>query len=239
MRESATLSELDSRRFGKRIYRALIEEPLEVASLEALASREAVDLFIVRCPGDFLPTVHALERAGHELMDTLVYYGASTAAFAAAAMAPWVREATKDDAPALQRIALDAFTDYGGHYHADERLDPSLATLGYVEWCLSSVDNPRFTVWVAEQDARIAGFLAVRHDVAQSEITLNGVAREFQRRGVYDALFKTCGRSLSDRGVPQIEVSTQITNIAPQKVWARAGLTIRRAYYTFHKWYER
>jgi ribosomal protein S18 acetylase RimI-like enzyme len=172
-------------------------------------------------------------------MDTLVYYGGAAAQFAAAPIAPWVREATKSDVPALERVALDAFTGYGGHYHADERLDPALATLGYVEWCRSSVGNGRFTVWVAEQEGEIAGFLAARHDPGRSEITLNGVAGRFQRRGIYDALLKACGRSLQDRGVTEVEVSTQLTNIAPQKVWGRAGLVIRRAYYTFHKWYDR
>lgn len=239
MREAVAYSELDSRRFEKRIYRAMLENPSEVASLETEAGKEAADLLIVRCQADALSTVHALQRAGHQLMDTLVYYGGGTAAFAAAPIAPWVREATKSDLPALERVALDAFTGYGGHYHADERLDPKRATLGYVEWCLSSVENPRFTVWVAEQQAQVAGFLAVRHDPGRSDITLNGVAGNFQRRGIYDTLLKACGRSLHDRGVPDVEVSTQLTNIAPQKVWARSGLTMRRAYYTFHKWYER
>jgi ribosomal protein S18 acetylase RimI-like enzyme len=239
MREAVAYSEVDSRRFAKRIYRAMLEDPNEVASLESVALHEAADLLIVRCQIDTLSTVHALQRAGHQLMDTLVYYGGSTAGFAAAPIVPWVREAKKSDMPALERVALDAFAGYCGHYHADDRLDPKLATLGYVEWCLSSVDNPRFTVWVAEQGAQVAGFLAVRHDAGRSDITLNGVAGEFQRRGIYDTLLKACGRSLSDRGVPDVEVSTQLTNIAPQKVWARSGLTIRRAYYTFHKWYDR
>jgi ribosomal protein S18 acetylase RimI-like enzyme len=170
-------------------------------------------------------------------MDTLVYYGGPTAAFADAPIAPFVREARQDDLPSLEAVARDAFMGYGGHYHADPRLDPSLATLGYVEWCLTSVGRPRFTVWVAEQEGAVAGFLAARHDEGVSEITLNGVATRFQRRGLYDALLKTCGRTLYDRAVPEMCISTQLTNVAPQKVWVRSGLTPRRALYTFHKWY--
>jgi hypothetical protein len=32
-------------------------------------------------------------------------------------------------------------------------------------------------------------------------------------------------------------ISTQITNVAVQKVWTRLGFEPSRSYYTFHKWF--
>jgi hypothetical protein len=40
------------------------------------------------------------------------------------------------------------------------------------------------------------------------------------------------------QGFQQMLYSTQITNIAVQKVWVRLGAELDHAYYTFHKWFE-
>jgi hypothetical protein len=41
----------------------------------------------------------------------------------------------------------------------------------------------------------------------------------------------------ASRGAARMMVSTQINNVAVQKVWARLGFEPNYAYYTFHKWF--
>lgn len=41
-----------------------------------------------------------------------------------------------------------------------------------------------------------------------------------------------------DNSMKEMVVSTQITNLAVQKVWVRLGFEPYRFYYTFHKWFD-
>jgi hypothetical protein len=42
---------------------------------------------------------------------------------------------------------------------------------------------------------------------------------------------------LAARGRTRMVVSTQITNLAVQKVWARLGFEPSSSYYTLHRWF--
>jgi hypothetical protein len=238
MPELLRYSEVDSLRFGKRIYRAQVANAGEVSAIDERARTERVDMVIARCAVGRLDVVHALEVSGHRLMDTLVYYGGLTQAFDGVTWQHAIRPATAADRDGLAVVASDAFTNYDGHYHADPRLDPRLATLGYVEWCTSLLDKAGHTTWIAEEGSTLMGFIAIRHDQPAAEIVLNGVASRFQRRGVYDSLLKAAGQSLLRSGKQEIVVSTHLGNLAPQKVWAKNGMSMSSALYTFHKWYS-
>ncbi|MBZ0288565.1 MAG: GNAT family N-acetyltransferase, partial [Anaerolineae bacterium] len=40
------------------------------------------------------------------------------------------------------------------------------------------------------------------------------------------------------RGIAKMLISTQVTNVASQKVWVRLGFEPSHAFYTFHKWFD-
>lgn len=235
-------SSLDSNRFGIRVARAAVTTPEEAG----LAHREALEagyrMAIARCPASQLGVAQALEGVGFLLMDTLVYYGArlGQAGGAVALEGFALGAASRGDAAGLEEVARHAFRGYRGHYHADPRLDPEAATEGYVEWCLRSLETPQISVLVAREGDRVAGFLTLRRGEGRepAEIELNGVAPWAQRRGVYDALLRLSLAEARAQGAAEIVVSTQIDNLAPQKVWVRNGLEPRGAYYTFHRWYD-
>jgi hypothetical protein len=238
MLDLVSYSDVDTRRFGKRIYRATPREVRDVDALESLARAERVDMIIARCPVGLTQLVHALEARAYGLMDTLVYYAGPTQAFERVTWPHSIREATPGDRDGLASVASDAFANYDGHYHADPRLDPRLATLGYVDWCLNCLGNESHTMWVATENAALVGFIAIRREQNIGEIALNGVASEFQGQGVYNSLLKAAGRALSREGRTEIQSSTHIGNFRPQRAWIRNGMTIVRAAYTFHKWFD-
>jgi len=234
----ARLSEVDTRRFGKRIFRAEVHAVSEVAALDALAHAEGVDMVITRAPVEAFATIHALEAAGHRLMDTLVYYSGSSRLGDSAPSSHPIRPAVESDRDRLHALVSAAFSQSLGHYWVDPRLDPRLATLGYAEWCLSSLGAPGRALLVATAGDELMGFIALTYGNPSAEITLNAVAPPFQRRGVYDSLFKAAGRAAWSQGCPQLSISTQLSNLTPQRVWSRNGLLLERAVYTFHKWFD-
>lgn len=238
MSDVATYSTLDSARFGKRIYRANAQHVDDVRALDEQADREQIDMIICRCATSANEVVHALEARQHRLMDTLVYYEGAALPFERATWTHEVRRALAADRPSLQALANDAFTGYHGHYHADPRLDGRLATLGYVEWCLSLLDRDDHEVLVTSAERQLTGFLAVQHRESISDIILNGVARPFQRQGIYASLVKSAGRSAFERGKERVMSSTHVGNVSPQKVWAHNGMTLVHSVYTFHKWFR-
>jgi ribosomal protein S18 acetylase RimI-like enzyme len=233
---------LDSRRFGRRIWRGQVRDEDGARAALDLSARERIDLLIVRCPADGLRAVQVLERAGFFLADTLVYYRGATDRFAAAAAPAGIvlRPLQPGDEDALGRIAGACFADYQGHYHADPHLPREASTAGYVEWALSTAQDPAFDVLVAATSAgEVCGFLSLRREGAEAgDIVLNAVAPAQQGRGIYDALVKAAGNLLRERGARHVTASTQLSNLAPQKVWVRNGLQPSGAVYTLHGWFS-
>jgi GNAT superfamily N-acetyltransferase len=238
MTESAVYSALDSARFAIRVFRGRADTVAAVSGLMRFARAADLDLLIVRCPVEAVATAQALERTGAFLTDTLVYYRGSTSTFEPSpAPVPCVRLCQEADRAALEVIARASFAGFFGHYHADPRLDPTAATEGYVQWASSALADAASVVLVSETDGLLSGFLTARKlDGKTWEILLNGVAPEFQRKGIYAALFREIGCRARAQGASEVLVSTQLANLAPQKVWTRAGLVLDHALYTFHWW---
>jgi GNAT superfamily N-acetyltransferase len=238
MTESAVYSALDSARFAIRVFRGRADNVEATADLLQFARSTDLDLLIVRCPVEAVAAAQALERSGAFLTDTLVYYRGPTSGFVlSAAPSPSVRLCQEADRESLQATARASFAGFFGHYHADPRLDPIAATEGYVEWASSALADAASVVLVSETDGSLSGFLTAKKlDAKTWEIVLNGVAPEFQRRGIYAALFREIGYLARRQGASELLVSTQLANLAPQKVWTRAGLEIDHAVYTFHWW---
>jgi GNAT superfamily N-acetyltransferase len=238
MIEPASYSALDSQRFGIRVFRARVEEASAAADLMQFVRSADLDLLIVRCPVQAMAAAQALERAGCFLTDTLVYYRGATRNFEPPpANSTGVRLGQATDRTSVEVVARASFSGFFGHYHADPRLDPDAATEGYVEWACSALADPASVVLISETDGRVSGFLTAKKlDGKTWEILLNGVAPEFQRRGIYTALFREIGCRARAQGASEVLVSTQLANLAPQKVWTRAGLALDHALYTFHWW---
>ena len=238
MTDPATPSALDSRRFGIRAFRAQVDTLTSASALMRFAGSADLDLLIVRCPVEAFAAAQALERAGCFLTDTLVCYRGPTSRFEPSAVpSACVRLCQEADRAGLETTARASFSGFFGHYHADPRLDPAAATEGYVEWASSALADTSAVVLVSETAGRLSGFLTAKKlDAKTWEILLNGVAPEFQRRGIYAALFREIGCRARREGASEILVSTQLANIASQKVWTRAGLELDHALYTFHWW---
>jgi len=236
------LSAIDQERFGLVTARDGDVTAMMLPQTLAFCRSNGVQLLIARCRTEELAAAQALERAGARLMDTLVYY---------------VRVIVKGELPentckvvirpvrpgedeAVRRVAAESFRGYRGHYHADPRLDPAKCDEAYQSWaqrsCLSR--DVAGEVLVAD-DGAVAGFATLRlNEPAEGEGVLFAVAPRVQGAGVYKAFMLEGMRWCRFQGAKRMVVSTQVTNLAVQKVWTRLGFEPSHSYYTFHLWFD-
>jgi len=149
-----------------------------------------------------------------------------------------VRAFKESDKEGLRDIALRSFSDYFGHYHADELLDDKHSTQVYVDWitnlCACQDDNSRLLV--AKTNESLIGFISYRlNSPAECEAVLGGVDPEYRHLGVFTSLFTHGMHWGISKNVEHIIVSTHLQNIAVQKILVRLGFEPKQAYYTFHK----
>ncbi|HRE48721.1 MAG TPA: GNAT family N-acetyltransferase [Aggregatilineales bacterium] len=237
------LSALDEARFGIRVARAANIEGGHVADILAYCQQNAVQMLIARCAVDHIHHAQMLEQSGFLLMDTLVYYKRDVLkkAIPADPNPLSIRSVRIGDEAAVRRVAEGAFRGYAGHYHADPRLERAKCDETYIDWAVRSCldRNVAAEVLIAETNDSIVGFATLRlNTTEEGEGVLFGVAPEAQGKGIYRAFILEGMRWCAASGAHQMVVSTQVNNIAVQKVWVRLGFEPSYAYYTFHKWFD-
>jgi GNAT superfamily N-acetyltransferase len=240
-REAAVVSQIDSERFGVRVARAhIVLENLSRAL--AFCASEQVDLLIARCPTSELEIAQKLEALGFLLMDTLVYYSFDLEKRTIPDDVPraCVRKFLPGDERQVARVATEAFQGYYGHYHADPKLERGKCDEGYVSWAVRSCTSMQVAteVLVAEHENRVVGFATLRINTPdEGEGVLFAVAPEAQGMGIYRSFMVEGMKWCKEQALKRMVVSTQVTNVAVQKVWCRVGFEPAQSYYTFHKWF--
>jgi len=237
------LSAIDQDRFGIRTARAPQMTLTALPAVIDFCRKHDVVLLIVRCLVSELRTVQAMEREGFSLMDTLVYYGRDLVKHPIPSDSGGVkvRPMQQGEEHAVKAVATESFSGYFGHYHADERLDSAKCDAIYPDWAFRScvVRGATDEVLVADLDGSIAGFATLHlNSPEEGEGVLFGIAPRAQRRGIYRSFMIRGMEWCSSRGRTRMVVSTQITNIAVQKVWVRVGFEPSHAWYTLHKWFD-
>jgi GNAT superfamily N-acetyltransferase len=235
------LSAIDRERFGIVIARdeRITHESL-AASLQ-FCREHSVRLLIARCASDDFAAKQGLEAAGGRQMDTLLYYARALDREIEGdhrCSVP-IRPVQPGDELAIRRVAAEAFHDYAGHYHNDERLDRQRVAEIYPSWaersCLSRQVADQ--VLVAD-DGAIVGFATLRlNDPQEAEGVLFAVAPQARGRGIYRAFMHEGMRWARAQSAQRMIVSTQSTNHTVQSVWQSLGFTPIRTLLTFHLWF--
>ncbi len=236
------LSSIDQERFGIVTAR---DGEVTAATLEpdlAFCRAHGVRFLIARCRTEELAVAQALEAVGGRLMDTLVYYVRVIVKgeLPESTCKVPIRPVRPGEDEAVRRVASEAFQGYRGHYHADPRLDPAQCDEAYQSWAQRSCLSREVAgeVLVAD-DGQVAGFATLRlNDPSEGEGVLFAVAPRVQGAGVYKAFMVEGMRWCRAQGAKRMVVSTQVTNLAVQKVWSRLGFEPSQSFYTFHLWFD-
>jgi GNAT superfamily N-acetyltransferase len=233
------LAPIETERFGVVVARSRLNAPAMLDEVLDYCFRNRVAMLIGRVPTASLSTVHALEGAGFQLMDTLVRYEIAVDPTHPPTVSPLVRRLRAGEDEEVERIARASFSAYFGHYHADPRLNRAACDEAYVSWarrcCASGL--PSEVMLVAESSGRIEAFAAIRSMQGSGELSLGAVAPEARGRGLYQALTLAGISWAGAQGAKRFHADTQIQNRAAQRSWVRAGLHPASATYTFHKWF--
>jgi RimJ/RimL family protein N-acetyltransferase len=237
------LSSIDEERFGIRTARALVSSLEELRSANDFCRANDVTLLIARCPTSQTQTAQEMEREGFLLMDTLVYYTRDLEKTPLPSDQPnaSIRLIRPGEEEAVKAIATETFGDYLSHYHSDDRLDRAKCNEVYPSWAYRSCVSREVAddILIAEMDGSVVGFVTLQLSSPQEgAVVLGGVSHSAQGYGIYRSFLIRGMDWLLSKGATRMIVSTQITNIAVQKVWARIGFELAHAKYTFHKWFD-
>ena len=237
------MSAIDEKRFGIPTARASHVSLDSLPSIMDYCRSKSVVLLIARCMASELDAAQAMEREGFLLMDTLVYYARDLARVPIPPDTGKIpmRPVRPGEEHTVKAVAAEAFLGYFGHYHADERLDRAKCDEIYPDWAFRSCVSRDVAdeVLVAEDGPTIVGLATLRLNSAEEgEGVLFGIVPSAQRRGIYRSFMIGGMEWCLSKGAARMVVSTQITNIAVQKVWTRVGFEPHHAQYTFHKWFS-
>lgn len=238
-----SLSKIDQFRFGVVTAKLNIEAGGEIAELFASASKNQVELMIIRVLADNLTVVQELENEGAFLTDTLVYYKKNEMQQCSENLPQGYvsRVATPTDASRLEVVALATFAGYFGHYHSDSHLNKRDCDLVYSSWAAASCTskNVADAVLLIEKNDVIAAFATIK-TTSDGEIegVLFGVAPEHRGKGLHSSLMTISQNWGVKNKYKSMITSTQLINTAVQKNWCRLGFEPVKSYYTFHKWFK-
>jgi hypothetical protein len=144
---------------GENVVDALVEETVKHTA------KSDTECLVAKVHPRDTDTIHALERNGFLLMDTLVYYVFDCSRTPFDRVAPpkrisglITRLGTPADLPEILEIAERAFKNHFGRYNADPRMPPDAAKNVYREWARSSLSGWANWVIIAEVRGRIAGY---------------------------------------------------------------------------------
>jgi GNAT superfamily N-acetyltransferase len=237
-----SLSPLDHERFGVITAKAALDAQDRAPEVAGWCRAQGVQLLIARVPTGAVTLMQQLEQQGAFLTDTLLYYSRKQTPQAAVDLPDgyqW-RLANATDAGVVAALAALTFAGYAGHYHADARLDQASADQVYADWAANSCSNPAVAnaVLLIEHAGQPVAFATLKQrDSALFEGVLFGVHPQHQGRRLYQALMQQAQHWGQQHGYQAMTVSTQVVNLAVQKVWCRLGFEPSSSYYTLHQWF--
>lgn len=242
-KEIVFLSTIDEERFGIRTARAPLVTSDTLTEIINFCKVNEVRFLIARCLSSDIHTAQEMEQHGFLLMDTLLYYKRNL-------LKPtipkdvgdiFIRPFQASDQNAIKTVAIESFRGYLGHYHADKRLDKAKCDEVYISWAVNSCLYQEMAdeILVAEDNGQIVGFATLRcNNKEEGEGVLYGVLPIAQKKGIFRSLAIYSMNCFLFNEKIYMLYSTQITNIAVQKVWVRLGAELSHAYYTFHRWFD-
>lgn len=238
----AELSPLDSDRFGFPIYRARCATSDEVSTAITDSRAAGGELLILRFPcgaDDILPLLS--EWRGCRVADTLVHYERKTESPPVLRDMPGyaARLASLPDRTPVAALAGTLFGTYTSHYSANPRTnDAAKLSSGYAEWATSFIQedtNARFCVLIERpEQGELAAFAGSERLSDMGHAVLFGVSEAHQKRGLYRQLIEHTIQQFAAQGCTRVQLSTQVQNVAVQKVWTRCGFELLTAEYTVH-----
>jgi acyl dehydratase len=232
------ISDLESKRFKLNILRANVEE-IEVKELRSRIFDNNIDVTILRISSSNIEMISRLDALEFEYFqaDTLVYHFVNLETYKPQSLKNQdliFIKATIDDAVALERMVRVVFKDYTNHYSSNKFINTKDALNGYVQWVIKFLDSKDKEVFIVYRNEEAIAFATCECLEDKAEGVLFGVIPDASGGGVYSDIIRFTQSYYKEKGMKIMSVSTQIQNLAVQKVWAREGFVLQDSVSTIH-----
>lgn len=196
--------------------------------------------------------IHALERYGFLLMDTLLDFFFDFSRTPFDKISPpqrldglQVRLANPEDLSDLLALTETAFAKHFGRYNSDPKMPAGTGTKVYQEWVRSSFTGAADWILIAEVNDQIAGYsvwkkasaLEVKHCFDVARCTLAGIHPEFFGRGLYTTLTFE-GMRIAQRFASHLGGPAHVSHYPVHRAMLKLGWKIAGVRHSFHKWLE-
>jgi len=194
--------------------------------------------------------IHALERHGFLLMDTLLDFFFDFSHTPFDNITPpqrldglQVRLANLQDLPELLALTETAFAKHFGRYNSDPKMPAGAGTKVYQEWVRSSFTGAADWILIAEVKDKIAGYsvwkkasaLEVKHSFDIARCTLAGIHPEFFGRGLYTTLTFE-GMRIAHEFANHLDGPAHVSHYPVHRAMLKLGWKIAGVRHSFHKW---
>ncbi len=212
------------------------------------------DIHLLTCKVQSLQfaAIHALERYGFLLMDTLLDFFFDFSRTPFDKISPpqrldglQVRLANPEDLPDLLALTETAFAKHFGRYNSDPKMPAGTGTKVYQEWVRSSFTGAADWILIAEVNDQIAGYsvwkkasaLEVKHCFDIARCTLAGIHPEFFGRGLYTTLTFE-GMRIAQQFANHLDGPAHVSHYPVHRAMLKLGWKIAGVRHSFHKWLE-
>ena len=236
-------SEIESKRFGLRVYRGQYED-FDIKDIRKIVNENDFDIIIVRYPTSTIYEHYQLvnlDRCKTIHADSLVYYSAPLQEIEIKELRNDLEfeVVTSNSDNQLDSLVKTIFSGYQNHYYANPCLPRTEIIDGYLEWAKSFVlKNDHGVTWLIKDRKSFnnVAFLACSFDTKEStsELKFGGVMPEYAGSGIYSDFVRYAQRYFKKMGINTLLTSTQLQNIAVQKAWQKHGFRFDKSYETYH-----
>jgi acetyltransferase (GNAT) family protein len=214
------------------------------------ASSSGIEFLLCKTYTDDLVSIHALEKEGFLLMDTMLDFVYDFRKHPLEAVprpsllgGVIIRKAEENDLEEMITLARNAFRGYFGRFHADEKIPKNQATRVYEEWVKSAYSGYADWTLVAELDRRIVGYSVWRKPppleqslgIKVGAHSICAIHADNWGRGLYRC-FNYEGMELLKGVAEYIFGPTHIDNHPCHRALNGLHWRMRGARHSFHKW---
>ncbi len=238
MSDEIKFSYVESKRFGMNILRGLVNE-VNPGKIRSQLIENQADITFLRIPSSVEGQNKLLSQIGFDFIHagTLIKYSIDLVDYKSGNPADnqiQIRKANYKDAEILTTLVHDIFKDYRNHYLANRFLVEKYNNEGYSEWALSFLKDINKDVFIVSIQSIDVAFATVNPGPETVNIALNGVLPEYSGRGVYTYLLRFILDYYKRENKVSLDISTQIENLAVQRVWNTVGLKEEGIFNTYH-----
>jgi len=194
--------------------------------------------------------IHALERHGFLLMDTLLDFFFDFWRTPFDKISPpqrldglHVQLGNPQDLSELLALTETAFAKHFGRYTSDPKMPAGTGTKVYQEWVRSSFNGAADWILIAEVNNRITGYsvwkkasaLEVKYSFDIVHCTLAATHPDFFGQGVYTTLTFE-GMRMAQKFANHLDLPAHVSHFAVGRTKLKLGWKIAGVRHSFHKW---